>query len=293
MFSFEVQADFFERVLFLATGKKYKVTFMELLNGGCINTVVKVTTEQTVFCVKINESNSVDRYEKERNGLDLLRQTKTVRIPELLGVGSLDGKAFFVMEYINTSFENQTYWEKLGQQIAALHQHTAPRFGLSEDNFIGDLPQYNDFYADGIKFFIEKRLKVQAGLAFYNGKLSEKTLRKLDKLYEILPQILPNEKPALLHGDLWSGNILVGQHQTPFLIDPAVYYGLREAEIAFTRLFGGFELPFYNAYNETFALEPQFEERVPIYNLYPLLVHVNLFGSGYLSSVENIINRFV
>jgi fructosamine-3-kinase len=293
MFSFEIQADFFERVLFLVSGKKHKVLFMELLNGGCINNVVKVTTEKAVFCIKINEGNSLDMYEKESNGLEVIRQTQVIDVPEVLGIGSLEGKAFLVMEYIKTGIENQAYWEKLGQQIALLHQHTASQFGLSENNYIGTLPQYNDFYEDGITFFIEKRLKIQAGLAFYEGKVSEKILRKLDKLYTILPDLLPAEQPALLHGDLWSGNVMIAHQQQPVLIDPAVYYGLREAEIAFTRLFGGFEMPFYAAYNEVFALAPQFEERIPIYNLYPLLVHVNLFGSGYLSSIESTLNRFV
>jgi fructosamine-3-kinase len=145
------------------------------------------------------------------------------------------------------------------------------------------LLQSNEYTANWIDFFIEKRLKAQAGLAFYNGEIPRSLYDKFNDLYNKLPELLPSEKPALLHGDLWSGNVIVGSNGHVSLIDPAVYYGNREAEIAFTKLFGGFSSAFYDAYNEAFPLEKGFEERIDIYNLYPLLVHVNLFGSGYIN----------
>ena len=132
----------------------------------------------------------------------------------------------------------------------------------------------------------------QAGLALYKGLLSKSMYDALLRMRTRLPNLIPHERPALLHGDLWSGNVLATEHNQPALIDPAVYYGFREAELAFTRLFAGFDDRFYQAYNEAFPLIDGFEERVALYNLYPLLVHVNLFGAGYVSGVERILKQF-
>ncbi len=186
----------------------------------------------------------------------------------------------------------KTYWETLGQSLAVLHSHTQPTFGLHFDNYIGSLPQTNTLTANGYDFFFEHRLLPQAGLALYKGLLSKKSYDALFRLRDRLPELFPNERPALLHGDLWSGNVLINEDNKPALIDPAVYYGFREAELAFTRLFAGFDDRFYDAYDEAFPLQNGFNERVAIYNLYPLLVHVNLFGSGYVSGVERVLKQF-
>ena len=145
---------------------------------------------------------------------------------------------------------------------------------------------------NGYDFFFDHRLLPQAGQALYEGLLPKKAYDALFRLRDRLPELLPYEPPALLHGDLWSGNVLPTQQNLPALIDPAVYYGFREAELAFTKLFAGFDTRFYDAYNEACPLNSGFEERVAIYNLYPLLVHVNLFGSGYVSGVERVLKRF-
>jgi fructosamine-3-kinase len=197
-----------------------------------------------------------------------------------------------VLSYIDSGKLSDNYWDLLGQSLAEIHSHTQSTFGLSFNNYIGSLPQNNQPIANGFAFFFEQRLLPQAGMAFYNELLSKSTYEALLRLRDRLPDLLPAERPALLHGDLWSGNVMITEDGTPALIDPAVYYGFREADLAHTRLFGGFDSRFYDAYNEAFPLEAGFDERVPIYNLYPLLVHVNLFGSGYVSGVERILKPF-
>ncbi|AQG82103.1 fructosamine kinase family protein [Spirosoma montaniterrae] len=287
------QFSFFESILFQALGQSVEVIETQFLSGGDINTAAQVFSSEGVFFVKWNHAlDHPTLFETEARGLDLLRQADALTIPEVIGYGQHNGQSFLILEYIGPGSPNRTYWETLGQSLAELHSHTQPRFGLHFDNFIGLLPQANPLTINGPAFFFEQRLLPQAGMALYKGLLPKTAYDALLRLGTCLPDLLPNERPALLHGDLWSGNTLVTDDGRPALIDPAVYYGYREAELAFTRLFGGFEQRFYDAYDEAFPLISGFEERVAIYNLYPLLVHVNLFGSGYVSGVERVLKNF-
>ncbi len=286
------QMDFFEHILFQALGKPVEVLETRFLSGGDINTAAYVFSSEGAVFVKWNTAEKEGMFETEARGLTLLRQAEALTIPEVIHYGHYQEKAFLILEYINPTPRGTNYWQNLGQSLALLHSHTQPRFGLEFDNYIGSLPQNNALTTNGNRFFIEQRLQAQAGLAFYKGLLPKDLYDKLPRLYDRLSELLPNERPALLHGDLWSGNILVNEQGDPALIDPAVYYGFREMELAFTTLFGGFEPVFYEAYDEAFPLEPGFSERISIYNLYPLLVHVNLFGSGYVSGIERVLSRF-
>lgn len=286
------QLDFFEHILFQALGKPVEVLETRFLSGGDINLAAYVFSSEGAVFVKWNEAEKEGMFEAEARGLDLLRRAEALTIPEVIHHGQYQEKAFLMLEYINPTPRAANYWQDLGQSLALLHSHTQPRFGLDFDNYIGSLPQQNTQTSNGLRFFIEQRIQAQAGLAFYKGLLSKELYNKLPRLYDRLPELLPNERPALLHGDLWSGNVLVNEQGAPALIDPAVYYGFREMELAFTTLFGGFEPLFYEAYDEAFPLEPGFTERISIYNLYPLLVHVNLFGTGYVSGIERVLERF-
>ena len=163
---------------------------------------------------------------------------------------------------------------------------------MDHSNYIGRLPQRNAFEETWVDFFIEHRLEVQLGLAIYNGHVDSFYADRFRSIYAVLPDEFPDERPCLLHGDLWSGNVMIGPKGEPVILDPAVFYGHREAELAFTRMFGGFDPYFYSAYNEATPLEVGFESRIDLYNLYPLLVHVNLFGTSYLSGVERTLKRF-
>lgn len=289
------QFYFFESILFSATGQSVEVIDVQFIAGGNITTSARVLSSEGVFFVKWNQLDqdvAPDLFEAEVKGLRLLRQTNTFYLPEVIAQGHQQNKAYLILEFIDAGKPDKAYWETLGQQLAVLHAHTQQQFGLSFDNYIGSLPQRNTLTANGYDFFFDHRLLPQAGLALYKGLLSKQTYDALLRLRSRLPALIPQEKPALLHGDLWSGNILVNPNNQPTLIDPAVYYGFREAELAFTKLFSGFDASFYDAYNEAFVLESGFDERVPIYNLYPLLVHVNLFGSGYVSGVERVLKQF-
>lgn len=292
------QFAFFESILFLALGQDVQVIETQFLAGGDINTAAQVFSSEGVFFIKWNElhqhvDDRHDLFEAEARGLALLSRTDAFRIPAVIGHGEQQGRAYLILEYIDTGQPGLTYWEELGQSLALLHSHTQPKFGLSFNNYIGSLPQANPLTTNGHEFFFEHRLLPQAGMALYKGLLSKPLYDRLLSLRDKLPDLLPNERPALLHGDLWSGNVLITEQGNPALIDPAVYYGFREAELAFTKLFGGFDRRFYDAYNEAFPLEDSFEDRIAIYNLYPLLVHLNLFGSGYLSGIERTLQSLV
>ncbi|RYF70808.1 MAG: ketosamine-3-kinase [Cytophagaceae bacterium] len=306
------QAEFFETILFQHIGEPVEVLDTQFLNGGDINTAARVFTSLGTFFVKWNQANlsgtgrqRIDEvmpdgdelFAVEAAGLALLREANVIRVPAEIGHGRQGDQAYLILEYLESATgglpgASATYWTKLGHQLAELHAHTQPQFGLDHDNFIGTLSQCNALTASGHDFFFDHRLLPQAGQALYNGLLTKAHYDALFRLRERLPDLLPTDRPALLHGDLWTGNVLITESSEPALVDPAVYYGLREAELAFTHLFGGFDARFYEAYTELFPLEPGFAERIPIYNLYPLLVHVNLFGSGYVSGVERVLNRF-
>ncbi|MFN8347881.1 MAG: fructosamine kinase family protein [Spirosomataceae bacterium] len=293
MWNHHEQFQFFETILFETFGKTPEVYEVRIISGGSINTAVRVATSEGTFFIKFNHAELEDMFEKEAQGLEMLRQTEAIAIPAVWGYGKNGNKAYLIMNFVENGGQRPDFWQHFGESLATLHLHTQQNFGLSFDNYIGSLEQFNGYIDNGIDFFIERRLRPQVGLAFYNNLLSKETLDRFERFYPLLMHLLPAERPSLLHGDLWSGNFLANEHGRVTLIDPAPYYGFREAEIAFSHLFGGFDDEFYEAYHEAFPWEPDLENRIPIYNLYPLLVHVNLFGKSYLPPVERLLKRYV
>lgn len=289
----EDQFQFFDGVFFETFGREIEIKEYRMLGGGSINVAVQINSDAGSYFIKYNTKDLEGMFEAEVKGLEILKESEAVRIPEVMGYGRRDGRDYLVLEYISPSRPSMGYWEGLGQKLAKLHQVSSDKYGLRFNNYIGSLRQSNEQCDDWIQFFIEKRLNVQAGLALYNELISWDLYEKFQQFYKKIPDLLPSEKPSLLHGDLWSGNVMTDEKGQPCLIDPAVYYGNREAEMAFTTLFGGFDSRFYQAYHEAFPLQPRFDERVPIYNIYPLMVHVNLFGLSYLAPVEKILNKYV
>jgi protein-ribulosamine 3-kinase len=264
------------------------------VGGGCINPGGRLRTTQGDFFLKWNSATKFSKmFEAEARGLTLLRKPSVIHIPEVIATASLSQWQFLLLELIEGKKKSPRYWQNLGQQLALLHKNSSPSFGLDHDNYIGSLPQLNQRKNKWVDFFIEQRLRVQVELALKNSEINPQLAVQFELLFKKLPQLLPEENPSLLHGDLWSGNLITDSTGEPCLIDPAVYYGNREAEIAFTLLFGGFSTTFYESYNENYPLLPGSSTRSDIYNLYPLMVHVNLFGGGYLSQVISILNRFV
>jgi fructosamine-3-kinase len=285
-------AELYQSALFYALGKEVEVLEARFQTGGCISTAARLITDHGEFFIKWNTLQT-EMFEAEAKGLALLHRSGTVHCPEVLHVGKYEDMAYILMEFIRPGRAIPTDFAALGRQLAALHRIHQANFGLDHDNFIGRLEQRNTFTQDWLSFFIENRLQVQAGLAFYKGLVDQKWLDRFKSLYPHLQDFFPSEPSALLHGDLWSGNIHFGEQGHFYLIDPAVYFGHREMEIAFTRLFGGFDEAFYRGYQEAYPLAPGFEDRVEIYNLYPLLVHANLFGASYLHGIDRLLSRFL
>ncbi|NNC86664.1 MAG: phosphotransferase [Bacteroidia bacterium] len=263
------------------------------LSGGCINESVQLKTNNGFYFLKWNDAKAYPlMFETEAKGLKLLLSAGAIGVPKVVSRSEFENTSYLLLEFIEAGKEIKNYYETFGTNLARLHKCSDNDFGLEYNNYIGSLKQYNKQNSDGVTFFIEQRLQKQLSLAQENGLLPLELKRKFETFFERLPDLIPNEKPALLHGDLWSGNFITGKNGAAWLIDPAVYYGFREIDIAMSRLFGGFNHSFYSSYNNAFPMEPGWEQRLDYYNLYPLLVHVNLFGSSYLKQIESILSKF-
>lgn len=266
------------------------------VGGGSIHAAWRLTLSdgRTLFA-KSGPSSTRPMFECESVGLRALGQPDVLRIPEVLGVGDSRRWAFLVMEMIEPGGRDRDFFQRFGEGFAELHRRTRhPKCGFEHANFIGATPQPNPWMGDWCQFWRDHRLGHQLRLARDSGR-SDATLDRLaDRLLERLEDWLDVEEPfCLLHGDLWSGNFLVDESGEPVLIDPAVYYGHREADLAMTQLFGGFSPEFYRAYESTWPLPAGSAERLMIYRLYHLLNHLNLFGRGYAPQCVDILRRLV
>lgn len=262
--------------------------------GGDINDARLLETAKGHFFIKMNRGQqALQMFETEAKGLQLLASTQAIRIPKPITWDNTPDGAFLLLEYIETGHRDQHFWENFGTALANLHRHSAPFFGLDHDNFIGSLPQSNRRHDKWPEFFIRERLQPQLELALQQGQLYRPDEQAFGKLFQQIPSLCPQEPPALIHGDLWNGNFLCDAAGRPVLIDPSAAYAHREMDLAMSRLFGGFDRPFYDSYQESFPLEPGFERRLPLFQLYYLLVHVNLFGGGYVGSVRNVVKGYV
>lgn len=274
-------------------GNSPEITSFEEKGGGSINTAAIIRTSQGTFFAKWNSvEGRCGMFGAEEHGLKLLAQAGEIRTPEPLGSREDSSRCYLLMEYLESGDFGFDFWEVFGTRLARLHRHTQPQFGLDRSNFIGSLPQLNPLTDSWATFFAESRLEPQLKRAVDSGKADTQLVKKFESLYTKLNEIFPHEAPALLHGDLWGGNFMCTIDEDPAVYDPAVYYGHREMDLAMTRLFGGFDSSFYEAYHEEFPLEQGFEKRMDICNLYPLLVHVNLFPGSYIQSVKHIVSRF-
>ena len=275
-------------------GAKVETSFA--ISGGSINQthVLNLTNGQRVF-MKQNPSPPTDFFLAETRGLKLLAQAKNgPRIPKPVAVQLVSCPTFLLLEYIESSSEDENFAEQLALSLAELHRISQEHYGLDHDNYIGSTPQKNSLEKDGIVFFREQRIDFQRQLARRSGLLPVTIDKEIDSLCDDLGKFLniSGEKPALLHGDLWSGNYFPDSEGKPCVFDPAVYYGLREADLAMTELFGRLPQKFYDVYQEVFPMNPGYEERKDLFNLYHLLNHLNIFGSSYLSSVQQIVKRY-
>jgi fructosamine-3-kinase len=262
------------------------VTGLTPLRGGSISAAFQATLSDGQ-CIFVKTSPlSPDMFTAEAHGLQALRSADAIRIPNVLHAD----EHLLLLEYLpnGPASNRKEFFELFGTQCARLHRRTDASFGFDEDNYIGSTPQKNTARsASWAEFFMTQRMEFQFRLAEQN-RLVDSTLRSAFRTLEKnILRIIPydGEPPALLHGDLWSGNYLILENNVPAIIDPAAYYGHREADIAMTLLFGGFDSVFYRSYHEEYPLADGWEERVEVYKLYHLFNHLNLFGTGYYQQV--------
>ena len=261
--------------------------------GGDVNQALRVALadERDVF-IKYRRGARRDLYEAEADGLAWLGSAAALDVPAVIGVGP-DEHAFLALEWVETGPASIDDHRLLGEGLAELHAVGAEQFGYSRGNYIGPLSQPNDAATDWPEFYGQTRLLPMAERAELAGGIERHTVARVEQLVARLPELLPaDEPPARLHGDLWSGNVLFARNGGPVLIDPAVYAGHREIDLAMMRLFGGFQDVAFAAYESVAPLQAGWAERVPVYQLYPLLVHAVLFGATYGSSVDAILTRY-
>ncbi len=263
------------------------------ISGGSINSALLVETPDGSFFLKYNSATKHPQmFASEFAGLKLLSSVNSIRIPKPLFYAEGQQYSCILMEFVEEVSYSYDFWDSFARQLSRLHKNTKPDFGLDFDNYMGSLVQYNSPSPNFVDFFINQRLLPQLKMARDQNEISQKHIKQAERLFDELPSIFPEEKPALVHGDLWSGNFMSDENGEPVIMDPACYYGHREVDIAMTTMFGGFSPQFYKYYQEHHPLEKGWENRLKYYNLYPILIHVNLFGSSYLGSFESVLEGF-
>lgn len=264
--------------------------------GGCIAEAYRVEAGGEVFFLKWGRDEAAESFEVEAAGLrELQKGARLLQVPEPIAAENRrDGApGFLLMRWVEQGRATGAFWKKLGRGLAALHRTSAERYGFGHDNRIGRLPQANTWEESWPVFFRARRLEPQVAMARERGRWNADWKAGLEGLYRRLPDLLPVHPDAsLLHGDLWSGNVMAAANGVPVLIDPAVYYGHREADLAMSELFGGFDERFYRAYREAWSLDPGYAERRDIYNLYHLVNHLNHFGASYAGAVARVLSRY-
>jgi protein-ribulosamine 3-kinase len=278
-------------------GDAIRVRSEQRAAGGSINDarVLELSDGSKLF-LKCNTTEHTGLFEEEARGLLALGAARGPRVPQPLALFSDGARQYLLMEHIESGRQPRDFFDDFGRRFAQLHRSNREDLcGFERDNHIGATPQRNTRQPDWREFFGRHRILYQVELARRQGYADRDMERRADTLVARLDSLLPDVdegRPSLLHGDLWGGNYMVGAQGEPVLIDPAVYFGHREADLAMTELFGGFSPAFYRAYREEWPLEPGYGERRDIYNLYHLLNHLNLFGTGYLGSCRAILRRF-
>ena len=286
---------------------KFKIASHRPVSGGCINQGYAVSDGERTYFVKLNEAPKVEMFVAEALGLQEMAQTNTIRVPKPICWGVAENSAYIVLEWLklgallqNSVEGNPPHrfcagttnsWQEMGQNLAAMHRNTSSSgFGWEQNNTIGSTPQINNWTKDWLEFYASRRLGYQFQLAKRKGG----NFPQQEQLLASLPQLLSHPvQPSLVHGDLWGGNAACTEGGEPVIFDPATYYGDREVDIAMTELFGGFPAAFYRSYNEAFPLQPGYEQRKTLYNLYHILNHFNLFGGGYASQANRMISQIL
>jgi fructosamine-3-kinase len=277
-----------------ATGARMRAAPQARVHGGCINESYRWESADGALFVKVAPAARLDMLEAEAAGLGELAQANAVRVPAVRAAGVAGERAFLALEWLELGAATAVSETRLGEQLAWQHRVSARQFGWHRDNTIGSTPQPNGWADDWVTFFRERRLRFQLDLARRNGHEGALS-RRGEQLLELMGAFFASHRPvpSLLHGDLWGGNWSADASGDPVVFDPAVYYGDREADLAMTRLFGGFGNAFYTAYHATWPLDQAAGTRRTLYNLYHVLNHLNLFGGGYGEQARSMIDRLL
>lgn len=268
------------------------VQHYEKIQGGDINDAFCLITSVGKYFLKVNDKNKYPlMFEKEARGLELLQKNCSIIIPQSVKSGITDDKQWLILEWLEKGIPQKKMWQKFGEALAIMHKKPKNYFGFNEDNFIGSLKQLNKEHTDWVSFYTECRIMPLVKTLFDQGDFSSKDIQLANSFCKKLESIFPKEPASLVHGDLWAGNYLVHSSGYAAIYDPAVYFGHREMDIGMSKLFGGFDQQFYNSYNETYPLEKDWQKRLRVTQLYPLLVHSVLFGGHYISSAKKCLSR--
>ena len=281
-----------EKAIEATEGIRFEILDRSSIGGGCINDAQRLDGADASYFVKTNDASFLPLFEAESDALHEIYTSKTIRVPNPICHGlATANRAFLVLEYVEIGGGGPSSQQRLGEYLARMHQERKPHYGWNRDNAIGSTPQPNQPEQDWATFFRDQRLRFQFELAEKKGK----RFRGSEELLEQVPALLEGHDtfPSLLHGDLWGGNAACDRAGTPFVFDPATYYGDRETDLAFTEMFGGFTADFRKAYEKVFPLDVGYPRRKILYNLYHLLNHFNIFGGGYASSAQRSIDELL
>lgn len=271
-----------------------KIISTKPITGGSISSAYLIETKAKCYFLKINrDANALEMFNAEQKGLEAIKATNTIAVPTIHLVSSHQDRAFLLMDFIESKLPEPEDYARLATDLAALHlTPTDNDFGFESDNFIGSLPQSNSSDFDWAQFYWNERISPQLQMAIKQNLLSKKELPPKEQTVALFNRLFEKRTAALIHGDLWGGNFLISSDSTPYLIDPAVYRGDPMVDIAMSRLFGNFDYQFYDSYHKIIAKSQHYEKEIDLYQLYFLLVHLNLFGKSYYSSVSSILNKY-
>ncbi|MGL5061841.1 MAG: fructosamine kinase family protein [Microcoleus sp.] len=291
------------------TAEKFQIESRSSVSGGCINQGYTISNNSRTYFAKLNQASQIAMFEAEALGLQQMGETQTIRVPKPICWGTEGNSAYIVLEWLDLGGRGADRpWEEMGRKLAEMHRYTPPNphghgstaptrggkeadFGWDINNTIGSTPQVNNWTADWAEFWAQHRIGYQLKL----GRRRGGNFPRGESLLTAIPKLLENHnpQPSLVHGDLWGGNAGITAAGEPVIFDPAAYWGDREVDIAMTELFGGFSAAFYRGYHEVWPLDSGYEKRKTLYNLYHILNHFNLFGGGYESQANQMINKIL
>lgn len=270
-----------------------RITAVNPLSGGDISSVYVMETSFQKLVVKVQTGkDATAMFQSEKDALDFIRNSKAIAAPEIFHLNEFQNAAILVMEYVQSGTPNKGNWIQFAKDLAQLHSISDEHFGWNKDNFIGSLTQRNVLNTDWPEFYVTNRLQPQIDLALKQNLLSNNEIPYFEKMLESCQMYLQTDKPQFIHGDLWGGNFLFDPQGKAWLIDPAIYFGHGMVDIAMSKLFGGFAPAFYDTYFDSIPKPAYYSEQIDLYQLYYLLVHLNLFGSSYYQSVINILKKY-